>query len=629
MAADQTPSTGPFGSLYAAFKTGQISRRRFVESTMALGMTAAGAAFLAQGVSADATPEASPGASPASSTTAVAPSAGTEGQKRGAGGELKLLQWQAPSQLSIQNANGDKDILAGQIVLEPLIHYSAESTLIPNLITEVPSFENGLLSKDSTQVTFKLIPGVTWSDGQPFTADDVAFTWKWIMTDANAAVNTGLWSPITKIDVKDATTAVVTFNAPTPLWFVPFSSSGAGAIYPKHILDGTGSKAMDAFRLKPIGTGPFVVDSFSPNDTAVYVANEKYREPNKPFFSKITLKGGGDAASAARAVIQTGEYDFAWYTQIEPEVLKSLQGDNSPGKFVVYKGVYAERLHLNFSDPNTEVDGQRSHVGTPNPRLGDPAVRQAMATAIDRNLIASKLFFADLGESASNSVISGIPALASKDTTWEFNPDKAKKILDDAGWKLDGGTRKKDGVELKITYATTINQVRQKEQAIAKKNLEDVGIGVELLQIDGGIYFDSAAGNDQTSSHMYYDMNMHQIGAGSPLPLNLMRDWYAGPNNAGVAQKANSWSKENVFRYVNPDYDKIFDAASKELDPEKLRGQLIQLNDILINDHAVIPLVDVGEKFAIARWMTEENIGYGPFELLYWNIANWNGTRPS
>jgi ABC-type oligopeptide transport system substrate-binding subunit len=107
-----------------------------------------------------------------------------------------------------------------------------------------------------------------------------------------------------------------------------------------------------------------------------------------------------------------------------------------------------------------------------------------------------------------------------------------------------------------------------------------------------------------------------------------MRNWYAGPNNENVAQKDNSWSKDNTFRYINPEYDTVFEAAEKETDAEALRQQLIQLNDILITDHAVIPLVDVGEKFSMARWLTEENIGYGPFELLYWNIANWNGTRP-
>ena len=616
--------TGPFGALYSALKSGQLSRRRFVEGAMALGVSASTAAFVAQGAAAqDATAEATP------ATSAVAPSAGTEGQTRGAGGELRILQWQAPSHLSIQNASGDKDVLAGQLVLEPLLHYSPDATLVPNLVTEVPSLDNGLISADSTTITFKILPGVTWSDGTPFTSADVAFTWSWIVDEANASLNSGLWAPISGIETPDDETAVVTFTSPTPAWFVPFAGTGAGAIYPKHILEGGGEDANNAFRLNPIGTGPFVVESFTPNDQVTYVVNENYREPNKPFFNRVTLKGGGDAASAARAVIQTGEYDFAWYTQIEPEVLSGMESDNSPGKFIVYKGGYAERIHLNFSDPDTEVDGQRSEVNTPNPRLGDPAVREAMALAINRQLIADQLYFSDYGEAPGNSVITGVPALVSETTAnaWEFNVDKAKDVLEAAGWTGDG-TRSKDGVELKVTYATTINQVRQKEQAIVKKNLEDVGFGVELLQIDGGIYFDSAAGNDQNTGHMYYDFNMHQQGIGSSLPINLMRNWYAGPNNEGVAQKANSWSKENTFRYVNPEYDAIFEQAVAEIDPEKLREQLVQLNDILITDHAVIPLVDVGEKIAAARWLTEENLGYGPFELIYWNIANWNGTRP-
>ncbi|MGC4190280.1 MAG: peptide ABC transporter substrate-binding protein [Thermomicrobiales bacterium] len=633
MSRDTTPvPSGPLQSLYDAFKAGAISRRRFVEATIGLGVSATTAAFLAQGVAAqDATAVTSPGASPAASGSGMgattAPSSGTDGQTRGGGGELKLLQWQAPTQMGIHTASGDKDILAGQLILEPLMHYSADSLLIPTLLTEVPSQANGGINADSSVVTFKLLSGVTWSDGEPFTSADVQYTWQWIMDTANASTSSGVWNAIKSIDTPDDTTAVVTFNSPTPVWFVPFTGSSVGSIYPKHVLDGKGQEASDAFRLSPIGTGPYKVESFSPNDSATYVPNDNYREPNKPWFSKINLKGGGDAVSAARAVLQTGEYDFAWFTQLEPELLGSLQSDSSPGKFVVYPGVYAERLHLNFSDPDTEVDGQRSHVGTPNPRLSDPAVREAIATAIDRDLIAKQLFFADQGEAASNSLISGIPALKSPTTAtaWEFNQDKAKQILDGAGWS--GDKRSKDGVELKISYATTVNQVRQKMQAIVKKNLEDVGIGVELMQIDGGIYFDSSAGNDQNSLHMYYDMNMHQRGAGSPLPITLMEDWYAGPNNENVAQKENSWAKGNVYRYVNPDYDKVFEQAKVEVDAEKLRQQLIQLNDILITDHAVIPLVDVGEKFSMAKWITEENIGYGPFELLYWNIANWNGTR--
>jgi len=617
---DSTPRNiaGQLDTLQRQLRAGIITRRHFIEGAAALGLSFAGATTLVGSAAAQE-------ASPAAAASSLAPAANTENQERGGGGELRLLQWQAPSQLSPHNSTGDKDVLAAQPVLEPLMHYAPDSSLIPNLITEVPSLENGLLAEDSSSVTFNLLPDVLWSDGEPFTANDVVFTWEWVTNPDNAANNAEIWGPITAMEAVDDLTVAVTFENPTPLWFVPFANSDVGTIYPQHIL---AEGSIDDFKLNPIGTGPYMVESLSVNDQVIYAMNENYREPNKPFFSRVILKGGGDAASAARAVIQTGDYDFAWYTQIEPEILQSLESDDGPGKFVIYDGVYAERLHLNMSDPNTEVDGQRSEVNTPNPTLGDPAVREAMALAIDRQLIADQLFFGDDGEKPSNSVISGNPLIVSENTSWEFNPEKAKEVLEAAGWTGDG-TRSKDGVELKITYNTTINQVRQKIQAIVKSNLEDVGFQVELMQTDGSIYFDSAEGNDQNTGHMYHDMNMHQIGAGSPLPLNTMLRWYAGPDNENVAQASNAWSALNVQRYVNPEYDALFEEAQLTLDPEELRTQLVGLNDMIINEHVVVPLVDAGEKYSIARWLNEENVGAGPFELLYWNIANWNGERPS
>lgn len=610
---------GQLDTLQRQLRAGIITRRHFIEGAAALGISFAGAASMIGGAAAQ---DASPAAA---STSSLAPAANTEGQERGAGGELRLLQWQAPSQMSPHNSTGDKDVLASQPVLEPLMHYAPDSTLIANLVAEVPSLENGLLAADSTSVTFNLLPDVVWSDGAPFTANDVVFTWEWVTDPANAANTAEIWGDIASLEAVDDLTITATFANPTPLWFVPFTNNGVGAIYPQHIL---AEGSVDDFRLNPIGTGPYVVESFSVNDQVIYAMNENYRESNKPYFSRVILKGGGDAASAARAVIQTGDYDFAWYTQIEPEILQSMESEDSPGMFAIYDGAYAERLHLNMSDPNTEVDGQRSEVNTPNPTLGDPAVREAMALAIDRQLIADQLFFAEYGEGPSNSVISGNPLIVSENTSWEFNPEKAKEVLEAAGWTGDG-TRSKDGVELRITYNTTINQVRQKIQAIVKSNLEDVGFSVELMQTDGSIYFDSAEGNDQNTGHMYYDMNMHQIGAGSPLPLNLMRRWYAGPDNENVAQASNGWSTLNTQRYVNPEYDAILEAAETTLDPEELRAQLVELNDIIINNHVVVPLVDAAEKYSHARWLNQENFGAGQFELLYWNIANWNGDRPS
>jgi peptide/nickel transport system substrate-binding protein len=190
-------ASGPFRTLYDQLVTGQISRRTFLQRATAAGISASVAMYVASvAATAQSTPAASPSASPAASGGAgmasgtPRPTTGTESQERGSGGELKLIQWQAPSQLSPHVAAGDKDILAASLVLEPLMHYGEDAGLLANLITEVPSFANGQLAEDLTSVTFSLLPDVTWSDGTPFTSADLRFTWNWYTNTENSTTNT-------------------------------------------------------------------------------------------------------------------------------------------------------------------------------------------------------------------------------------------------------------------------------------------------------------------------------------------------------------------------------------------------------------------------------------------------------
>ena len=164
------------------------------------------------------------------------PAVGMEGKTRGEGGELRLIQWQAPTILSPHVSTGTKDYLAASLVLEPLMAYMPDGSLIPILATQVPTIENGQLAEDLTSVTFTLTDGVLWSDGEPFTAEDVAFTWQWIMDPANTSVSNGVWTPIENIEVVDPLTVTVTFAAPNANWFEPFTGDTWGPIYPQHIL---------------------------------------------------------------------------------------------------------------------------------------------------------------------------------------------------------------------------------------------------------------------------------------------------------------------------------------------------------------------------------------------------------
>jgi hypothetical protein len=193
------------------------------------------------------------------------------------------------------------------------------------LAAEIPSLQNGGLAADGMSVTWKLKPGVKWHDGKPFTADDVVFNWEYARDPATAAVTIGIHRDISVEKVDDLTVRIV-FKKPTPFWADAFVGA-TGSIIPKHLFaEYKGAKSREApNNLIPVGTGPYKFVEFRPGDVIRGELYSDYHMSNRPHFDTIEMKGGGDAVSAARAVIQTGEYDFGWNIQVEDDVLLRLE----------------------------------------------------------------------------------------------------------------------------------------------------------------------------------------------------------------------------------------------------------------------------------------------------------------
>src|SRR5262249_3885966 len=192
--------------------------------------------------------------------------------------------------------------------------------LHPILAAEIPSVENGGVPQDRRSVTWRLKRNVNWHDGKPFTADDAVFTWQFVTDPAAASVSSGLYKEVKVVEKIDPYTIRVVFLDPVPVWSRPFTGN-FGLVVPKHVYEAfQGAKALEApANYKPVGTGPYKFVDFKPGDSVRGELNPNYHEPNRPFFDAVELKGGGDAVSAARAVLQTGEFDYAWNTQVEDE----------------------------------------------------------------------------------------------------------------------------------------------------------------------------------------------------------------------------------------------------------------------------------------------------------------------
>ncbi|MDX2271131.1 MAG: peptide ABC transporter substrate-binding protein [Cyanobacteriota bacterium] len=531
---------------------------------------------------------------------------------------LRMLYWQAPTILNPHLSTGTKDFEASRITYEPLASFDRSGTLIPILAAEAPTVENGGISSDYKTVTWKLKPDVKWSDGQPFTADDVVFTYTFITDPESAAVTTSSYEGIASVEAVDPTTVKITFKEPTAAWASPFVGIN-GQILPKHIFEPfLGAKSREApANLAPIGTGPFKLVEFKPGDVAVYEANPNFREPGKPYFKRLELKGGGDATSAARAVLQTGDADYAWNVQVEASVLGQME---AAGMGYVYPkpGPDVERIMFQFADPNQEVDGERAHKSTKHPFFSDLKVRQAFNLAMDRDTIANQLY-GKAGQATAN-FLAAPENVASKNTAYEYNLEKAAALLDEAGWKdtNNNKVRDKDGVEMKVLFQTSVNPLRQKTQEIIKQSLGQIGVEVELKSTDASIYFDSEPANNDNTGHFYADLQMFTTGNENPDPGRSYMDLYSCD---AIAQKENNWSVNNVSRYCNPEYDKLMNAGLAELDPAKRAAAFIAMNDFLINDVAVMPLVNRASPSAVSNRL--QDVLTTPWDLEPWMIKEW------
>lgn len=578
-------------------KKGKLSRRVFIQRMMAAGLTAPMATqILALG-----------GVAMAQSPGSYKPTT------RGGGGPLKMLWWQGPTLLNPHFATGEKDSEGARLFYEPLAIWDASGHLKPILAAEIPSLQNGGLAADGKSVTWKLKSGVKWHDGKPFTADDVVFNWEYARDPATSATTIGTYRDIV-VEKTDDLTVRITFPKPTPFWANAFVGGG---IIPKHLFaDYRGAKSREApYNLKPIGTGPYKFVEFQPGDLVRGEINRDYYMPNRPYFDTIEMKGGGDAVSAARAVIQTGEYDFAWNMLVEDEVLQRLEKGGKGKAIYNFGGNSIETIFINFTDPNIEIDGERSSMKSKHQILSDPAVRKALALLVDRESI-KKVIYGRAGRATAN-YLNGPEEFVSKHSEWEFSIEKASALLEEAGWKVGpDGIREKDSKKLKLLFQTSINSPRQKTQMIFKQACQKAGIDVELKSVVASVFFSSDIANPDTYSKFYSDLEELLTVMTQPDPGSFMSRF----RSREVPTKGNKWQGMNFPRWVDKEYDAALDAADIEVDPIRRAALYIKCNDMLRQNTVIIPVM---QRFGVHASSSTLRPALSPWAFTTDDLQDW------
>lgn len=553
----------------------------------------------------------------AAASLAFAPAAFAE---RGADGHVNVIYWQAPSILNPFLSGGTKDIESASLVIEPLARYNEKGELVPYLAAEIPTVENGGVSADLTTITWKIAPGLLWSDGSAVTAADVVFTWTYCTHPEGGCAQLAKFEGITNVEALDDLTVKVTFGAPKPNPYGAFVGGQSPIIQKAQFENCLGAKAPECTdaNFGPIGTGPFRVTEFRTNDVIQLEANPNYRDPAKPAFATMTFKGGGDAEAAGRAVLETGEFDYAWNLQLAPPVIQGMVAAGK-GQAISGFGTLVERIEMNLTDPSPSLpEGERSTAMHPHPFLSDVRVRKALSMAIDRALLV-EVGYGQAGRPTCNLVPA--PAIYASDNTDCLTQDieGAKALLEEAGWTVGGdGVRTKDGMRLSILYQTSTNAVRQDFQALIKQWWSEIGVETELKNISASVYFGGDPNSPDTFQKFYADVEMYANNFDGTDP-----EAYLAAYTCDKAPRPETqWQGENINRFCDPAYDALVAELGRTGEISK-RGEIAKkLNDMLTKDsYVIVPLVDRGRVSAHSNTLGGVILNTWDSEL--WNAADW------
>jgi len=542
--------------------------------------------------------------------------------RAGQGGNLSLLQWQAPSTANPMLSGASTDALAASLVLEPLALTAPDGSLVPVLATDIPTVANGGVSSDLTRITWQLQDGLLWSDGTPVTSRDVGFTFLYCTTVDTGCTSLGNFDGVTSVIANDPQTVTVTFDAPTPYPWQAFVGSQSPIIQRAQFVDCVGTAAPGcAENLMPIGTGPYMVTEFRPNDSVRYEWNPSYRKANAglPFFSTVEIAGGGDAESTARSVLELGLADRAWNTQVAPEVLAAME---AVGNGQVLTGFTSQVEHVHLNQTNPDADGGSDYRDGTNPHpllFDDPRLAQALSMAIDRDALVAA-GYGPSGEPACN--IWNVPAQASPNN--DFCPTQdiagANALLDGLGY-LDtnnDGVREKNGQPLSFDFVTSENAVRQATQALIEGDWAEIGVEVEMRAEPAFTFFD---GSHPASIWRFpSDMQMFTNLPDSPDAFRYLTSW----SSEQIPESANAWSGSNFSRLSDPDLDAALEelSAMPPTDPA-YRDLVIRINDIISwESGSTIPLVHRGSTVALSNEIKGHGAVNG-WDSQYWNIEEW------
>lgn len=508
---------------------------------------------------------------------------------------------QEPGTLSPLLASATIDDVISSFIVEGLVGIDADGNYVPVLAEELPA-----VSEDGLTITYKIKPGIKFSNGDELVCADVQFTLEAILSDLSGASTSG-YTEIDAIDCPDDYTAVVTFvevYAPYLRLFSYIVPRAAGDL-----------ATMDTWEYNraPIGTGPWVVKAWNAGDFIEFSKNPNYREAGKPYLDSVIVKIL-PSREVGMQLLGTGEITALWdLTEADFPTLEQMEGVTYAG--ALYGSGENELLAFNLADP--AVDAPPDPAQAPHPILYDLRVRQAIQYAIDKEAIAKALLY---GNVRVGTTVLPAGTFACPQPPSEFNPEKAAALLDEAGWTpgADGIRANKDGLRMSLKISSTSgNQLREQTEQVLVEMLKAVGIELVIDNVPSDVLF-AAWDSNGMRKHGQFDILLYTTGPGTDPDSHMFTNYHS----ARIPTADNEGAGNNFSRYINPDVDAWIDEAAFTADTAT-RKELYCKAAAQINTD--LPRVFLYERLILSGYRAElQNFRVSPgFADLTIDSQNW------
>jgi peptide/nickel transport system substrate-binding protein len=508
------------------------------------------------------------------------------------------------------------EALVGELVYGALAEIGPDGGYYPELAVELPTLANEGLTEDGLTVTWRLRPGILWSDGEPFTSADVRFTWE-------ALRDSGIWAPgfdlIDEIETPDPLTAIVRYREFYPNYLIQFGGNGTG-ILPAHHCGEPDQMLFWDCNFEPVSTGPFVLAQWIPGVRLIFKPNPNYFFPERPLASQLVFEIEPDPGLRQRSVSRGNAHVDLWP---EETYIRRMEDSGTVTVFFTDPASFVLRLVLNLSAPGSE-DGD-----SPHPVLANRELRTALRYAVDVGYLNAEAF-----NNRGRPVATELFQLDCDIAPAIYNRGLANALLDDAGWVLtdpednvrrcQGCGTVEDGTPLVLESFTYVEfgDEMAKAHRLLEEMMADVGIELERKVVEGGRLWNTWE-NEGIEVRGNFEMNLWDDGYYGLDPTIYMTDLF---DPRAIPTRDNPHAGLNVSRYRNPILIDLFDALHTPLPGNRRRALLCELAITLDQDLPHIPLLALPDAYGIS--IDLEGVSPHVYDTVTWNAGDWQIVRP-